>query len=161
MDERGSKAVAPEWALFFLALRSILRCRIHNRFITQGGIDMVRSLFTLMFACILACSLSTLAVAQDAPAKDKMSKEGRVEGKILRSDKDKSMFTVHTNSGFDKTVVYDDSTKWVSQEHGSKTINTIDVSQVKDGDRVICRGTFDDKGVLHASSISKRLTGAM
>lgn len=122
---------------------------------------MVRSLFTLMFACVLACSLSTLAVAQDAPAKDKMSKEGRVEGKILRSDKDKSMFTVHTNSGFDKTVVYDDSTKWVSQEHGSKTINTIDVSQVKDGDRVICRGTFDDKGVLHASSISKRLTGAM
>jgi hypothetical protein len=122
---------------------------------------MVKSLFTLLLAAVLACSLSALVFAQDAPAKDKMAKEGRVEGKILRSDKDKSMFTVHTSSGFDKTVVYDDSTKWVSQEHHSKVINTIDASQVKDGDRVICRGTFDDKGVLHATNISKRLTGAM
>jgi hypothetical protein len=122
---------------------------------------MVKSLFTLLLAAVLACSLSALVFAQDAPAKDKMAKEGRVEGKILRSDKDKSMFTVHTNSGFDKTVVYDDSTKWVSQEHNSKVVNTIDASQVKDGDRVICRGTFDDKGVLHATNISKRLTGAM
>jgi pentapeptide MXKDX repeat protein len=127
---------------------------------------MVRKLITLFIASLLVCSLSTLTIAQDAPAKDKMAKdnmakEGRVEGKILRSDKDKSMFTVHTSSGFDKTVVYDDSTKWVSQEHNSKVVNTIDVSQVKDGDRVICRGSFDDKGVLHAKNISKRLTGAM
>jgi hypothetical protein len=122
---------------------------------------MVKKVFALLFASVLACSLSTLAFAQDAPAKEKDAKEGRVEGKILRSDKDKSMFTVHTSAGFDKTVTYDSSTKWVSQEHGSKTVNTIDATQVKDGDRVICRGSFDEKGVLHATSISKRLTGAM
>jgi hypothetical protein len=60
----------------------------------------------------------------------------------------------------EKTVEYDSSTKWVSQEHGSTKVNDIDASQVKDGDRVICRGKYDDKGVLHATLISKRLTGS-
>ena len=49
-------------------------------------------------------------------------------------------------------------TKWVSQEHGSKTVNDIDASQVKDNDRVICKGTYDKDGVLHATLISKRLS---
>ena len=56
------------------------------------------------------------------------------------------------------TVQYDSSTKWVSQEHGSKKVNDIDASQVKDGDRVICTGTWEKKGVLHATLISKRLS---
>jgi hypothetical protein len=37
-------------------------------------------------------------------------------------------------------------------------VNDIDASQVKDGDRVICKGTWDKNGVLHATLISKRLT---
>jgi hypothetical protein len=49
--------------------------------------------------------------------------------------------------------------RWDSQEHGSKKVNNIDASEVKDGDRVICKGTFDKDGVLHATLISKRLTG--
>jgi hypothetical protein len=121
---------------------------------------MVKNLFTLLFASVLACSLSMLIFAQDAPAKAMAAKEGRVEGKVVRSSKDQSTLTVRDKSGFEKTVQYDSSTKWVSQEHGSKTVNDIDVSQVKDGDRVICRGTWDEKGaVLNATSINKRLTG--
>ncbi len=58
----------------------------------------------------------------------------------------------------EKTVQYDSSTKWVSQEHGSKKVNDIDASQVKDNDRVICKGTWDKEGVLHATLISKRLS---
>ena len=59
----------------------------------------------------------------------------------------------------EKTVKYDSSTRWVSQEHGSKKVNDIDVTQVKDGDRIIVKGTWDKDGVLHATLISKRLTG--
>ncbi len=51
------------------------------------------------------------------------------------------------------------ATRWVSQEHGSQKVNDIDASEVKDGDRVICTGTWDKDGVLHATLISKRLTG--
>jgi hypothetical protein len=120
---------------------------------------MVRNMLTLLFASVLASSLSMPVFAQEAPAKDSVAK-GRCEGKVLRSSTDQSTLTVHDISGFDKTVQYDSSTKWVSQKHGSKTVNDIDASQVKDGDRVICHGTWDKKGVLHATSINKRLTGA-
>lgn len=117
---------------------------------------MVKNLFILLLVSVVACSLSVPVFAQDAMA----AKEGRVEGKVVRSSKDKSTLTVRVSSGAEKTVQYDGSTKWVSQEHGSKTVNDIDASQVKDGDRVICRGTWDEKGVaLHATSINKRLTG--
>ena len=75
-------------------------------------------------------------------------------------NKDKTTLTVRkVGSSVEKTVQYDSSTHWVSQEHGSKKVNDIDASQVKDGDRVICTGTWDKDGVLHATLISKRLTG--
>lgn len=123
---------------------------------------MVKKLLTLLFASVLACSLSVPVFSQDAPAKEKAAKEGRWEGRVVRSSPDKSTLTVRkAGSSLEMTVQYDSSTKWVSQEHGSKKVNDIDASQVKDGDRVICRGTYDDKGVLHATLISKRLTGSM
>jgi len=37
--------------------------------------------------------------------------------------------------------------------------NEIDASRVKDGDRVICTGTWDKNGVLQATVISKLYTG--
>ena len=117
---------------------------------------MVKNLLTLLFAAVLACSLSLPAFAQDAPAKEKGANEGRVEGTVV--SKDQSTLTVREKSGFEKTVQYDSSTKWVSQKHGSTTVNDIDASQVKDGDRVICRGSWGDKGMLHATLISKRLS---
>ena len=57
----------------------------------------------------------------------------------------------------ERTVHSDNSTRWVSQEHGSKQVNDIDASQVEDGDRVIVKGTWD-KDELHATLISKRLS---
>jgi esterase/lipase superfamily enzyme len=123
---------------------------------------MVKKLLTLLFASVLACSLSTPVFSQEAPAKKKAAKEERWEGRVVRSSSDKSTLTVRKiGSSVEKTVQYDSSTKWVSQAHGSKTVNDIDAGQVKDGDRVICRGTYDEKGVLHASLISKRLSGSM
>jgi hypothetical protein len=121
---------------------------------------MVTKLLTLLFTFVLAVPLSTLAFAQEAPSQDKAAKEARWEGHVIRSSKDQSTLTVRkVGSSQEKIVHYDSSTQWVSQEHGSKTTNNIDASQVKDGDRVICTGTWDKDGTLHASLISKRLTG--
>ena len=122
---------------------------------------MVRKLFTLLFASVLVFGLSTPLFAQEGskPAEGKAAKQGRVEGIVTRSSTDKSTLTVRNrDTNVEKTVIYDSSTKWTSQEHHSKTVNNIDASQVKDNDRVICLGTWDKDGVLHASSISKRLT---
>ena len=117
---------------------------------------MVNKLFTLLFASVLVFPLSTAVFAQEAP---KEAKAARWEGVVIRVSKDQSTLTVRkVGSSDEKTVQYDSSTRWVSQEHGKKA-NDIDVSQVKDGDRVICTGTWDQNGVLHATLISKRLTG--
>ena len=122
---------------------------------------MVKRLFRLFFVSALALATSAPFV-QSAPAQEnveKTEKQDRWEGNVVRTSKDKSTLTVRqVGASTEKTVAYDSSTKWVSQAHGSKQVNEIDASQVKDGDRVICLGTFDKDGVLHATLISKRLS---
>jgi hypothetical protein len=120
---------------------------------------MVKKLLILLFMSVVAFPLSTLAWAQEAPAQEKDAKEARWEGHIIRSSKDQSKLTVRKVGSSDQKIVqYDSSTRWVSQAH-DKQPNDIDASEVKDGDRVICTGTWDKDGVLHATLISKRLTG--
>jgi hypothetical protein len=118
---------------------------------------MVKTLLTLLLVFVLAFSTSAVLV-QSASAQDKTAKEDRWEGNVVRTSPDKSTLTVRNVDNVEKTVAYDSSTKWVSQEHGSKTVNDIDASQVKDGDRVICRGTLGKDGVFHATLINKRLS---
>ena len=135
---------------------------------------MEKKILTLLFTLVFAFSLSMSLFAQEGTKKEeaketpaqekaekgqKAGKQARWEGIVTRSNKDKSNLTVRQRStGAEKTVQYDSSTKWTSQEHHSKKVNDIDASQVKDGDRVICIGTYDKDGVLHATLISKRLT---
>ena len=120
---------------------------------------MVKKLLTLLFISMLAFPLSILLFAPEAGAQDKAAKEARWEGVVIRSSSDKSTLSVRkVGSSAQMTVAYDSSTKWVSQEHGSKKVNDIDASQVKDNDRVICKGTYDKDGLLHATLISKRLS---
>ena len=121
---------------------------------------MAKKLLTLLFTFVLAFPLSTVVFAPEAAAQDQAAKEARWEGDIIRSRKDQSTLTVRkVGSTDERTVQYDSSTRWVSQEHGSKKVNDIDASQVTDGDRVICKGTWEKKGgVLHATLISKRLS---
>src|ERR1700739_3130201 len=112
---------------------------------------MLKKEAALWSAGVLVLSLLTLGFAQGA------AKEARVEGRIALSDKDKSTLAVkgeHTQT----TVHYDASTQWVSQYHGDTKVNTIDASQVKEGDYVICVGSYDDKKEFHAVKISKRLS---
>lgn len=122
---------------------------------------MVRTLLALLFASVLVLGLSTPVFAQEGskPAEGKDVKQDRVEGIVTRSNKDKSTLVVRNrDTNVERTVQYDSSTQWTSQEHHSKTVNNIDASQVKDDDRVICLGSFDKDGILHATSISKRLS---
>jgi hypothetical protein len=119
----------------------------------------------LMLLSVFAVSVAMLALGQDAKegpdkmATGKPAKQARWEGVVVRSDKDKSMLTVRQRgSNVEKNVMYDGSTECVSQEHGSKKVNKIDASEIKDNDRVIALGTWDKDGVLHATMISKRLT---
>jgi hypothetical protein len=121
---------------------------------------MVKKLLTLVVASGLALPLcTTVVLAPRASAEDKAAEEERWEGMVARLNPDKSTIVVRAvATNVEKTVQYDGSTQWVSQEHGSKTVNQIDASQVKENDRVICKGTWDKAGVLHATLISKRLT---
>ena len=120
---------------------------------------MLKKLLTLLFVSVLAFPLSTVVFAPEAAAQDKAAKEARWEGHVIRSSKDQSTLTVRkVGSSEERIVRYDSSTHWVSQEHASKKVNEIDASQVKDGDRVICKGTWEKKGVFHATLISKRLS---
>ena len=112
---------------------------------------------------VLVCSLGVPAFSQEkeaAGADDaKTAKQARWEGMVVRSNPEKSQLTVRARgSNTEKTIQYDSSTKWTSQEHGSKQVNQIDAGQVKDDDRVICVGTLGKDGTLHASLIAKRLT---
>ena len=114
---------------------------------------MLKKVASAFFLTVLVLSLSALGFPEGS------AKGERVEGRIVRSNKDKSTLTVREGAnGPEKTVHYDESTKWTSQYHGDKKANTIDAGQVKDGDYVICVGSKNDKGDFHASTISKRLS---
>ena len=114
---------------------------------------MLKKVAALGSMVVLVFSLSAAGFAKGP------EKEGRVEGRVERTNKDKSTITVSVREpAVQKTVHYDASTRWVSQYHGDKKVNTIDASQVKDGDQVICLGSYDDKGEFHATDISKRLS---
>ena len=122
---------------------------------------MVKNLLMLLFVSVIVFPTSAL-FGQAAPAQEKMgkmAKQDRWEGNVVRSSQDKSTLTVRkVGASEERNVAYDTSTRWVSQKHGSKKVNDIDASQVKDGDRVICKGTWGKDGVLRATLISKRLS---
>jgi len=122
---------------------------------------MIKRLFALFCMPLLGFLMVTQVRAQEAGDKTAKAKAeaARWDGTVVRHNSDKSTLDVRKRgSTVEKTIHYDSSTKWTSQEHGSKKFNDIDASQVKDGDRVICKGMLDDKGDFHATMISKRLT---
>ena len=118
---------------------------------------MLKKQLTLLLASVLTFPMAMAVFAQEA-AKAK-SKEARWEGRVERTSKEQSSLTVRqTGSNAEKACVFDSSTKWVSQYHHEKKINDIDASQVKEGDYVICKGTEEKTGEIHATVISKRLS---
>jgi hypothetical protein len=116
---------------------------------------MLKKQVILLFGLVFAFSLAMAAIAQETAK----PKQDRWEGTVIRSSTDKSTITVRKIGSTEERVVqYDSSTRWVSQYHGDNKVTKIDPTEVKDGDRVICTGTWDNSGVLHANLISKRLS---
>jgi hypothetical protein len=93
-------------------------------------------------------------MAQEKKEKKAMAaqtKEARWSGMIVRSDKDGSTITVRKRgASTEKIIHYDSSTKW------TKGTAAIDASGVKDNDRVICLGKYDEKGNFQATRIDLR-----
>ncbi|MGA8619653.1 MAG: hypothetical protein WB660_14195 [Candidatus Sulfotelmatobacter sp.] len=111
---------------------------------------MLKEVAAVLFMVGLVFSVSAPGFAQGT------AKKARVEGRVELISKDKSTLTVREEVG-KRTVYYDASTKWVSQYHGDQKMNAIDASEVKEGDYVICLGSYDKKE-FHANTISKRLS---
>jgi hypothetical protein len=130
---------------------------LHITFSGDKEKNMLKKQLILLFALVLTFPLAMAVIAQEAPAK---AKQAHWEGTIVRSSKENSTLTVRKSGSTtdERPVQYDSSTKWVSQYHGDKKVNDIDPSQVKDGDYVICTGTWEKPGTLHATLISKRLS---
>ena len=119
----------------------------------------MKKLLGLLFASIFVFTVTTSLRAQESTATKKPAKEVRWEGTVIRISSDNSTLDIKQVGGtIVKTIHFDSTTVWNSQYHGSKTVNTIDASQVKEGDRVICVGTSDEKNEFHATTISKRLS---
>ncbi len=90
-------------------------------------------------------------MAQEKKAMAAQAKEARWSGVIIRSDKDGSTITVRKRGGtVEKIIHYDSSTKW------TKGTTALDAGQVKDNDRVICLGKYDEKGTFQATRIDLR-----
>jgi len=114
---------------------------------------MLKKVAAALCMVVVVFSMPSSGLAQVAP------KKARVEGRVVRSNKDNSTLTVRVHSSnIEKIVHYDSSTTWTSKYHADKKVNTIDASEVKDGDYVICLGSYDDKSEFHATMVSKRLS---
>jgi Ni/Co efflux regulator RcnB len=109
-------------------------------------------------AMILVALFAVIGLAvRPAAAQDKKemtagaTKEARWHGQIVRSDKDNSTLTVRRRGqSYERVIHYDSATKWTM---GTKTI---EMSDVKDGDEVICLGSYNDKKEFIAARIDKR-----
>jgi hypothetical protein len=88
--------------------------------------------------------------AQEKAAKTKAAKEARWEGYIVRDNPDSSTLDVRRKN-VDKKIHYSDSTQWTQ---GTKNI---DKSEFKQNARVICLGSYDEKGEFQATRIDLRL----
>ena len=117
----------------------------------------MKKLLGLLLASIFVFTATTPMRAQESAKKP--AKEARWEGTVIRISSDKSALDVRQAKGtIERMIYFDSATEWNSQYHGSKTVNKIDASQVKEGDYVICAGTYNEKNNFHATTISKRLS---
>src|SRR5690242_11794798 len=108
----------------------------------------VRILSALIFATILSLSVAPRATAAD--------KESRVDGTLLSVNKEASTLTVRQrNNGQPRTVVYSGDTKFTKANGRKSEASTLD-EVLKEGQRVIAVGKFNDKSQLAATQVSLR-----
>lgn len=117
----------------------------------------MKRLIRLLVASVFVFAVSTPVRAQENAKQS--PKAARWEGVVIRISPDHSTLDVRQVGGnIEKAIHFDSATAWNSQYHESKKVDKIDASQVKEGDRVICIGSYNDKNEFHATTISKRLS---
>jgi Ni/Co efflux regulator RcnB len=112
---------------------------------------MNKVIVILLAAVFAAAGLTTQkATAQETQEKKEKpaaaAKEARWHGLIIRMNKDASILDVRKGN-VEKRIHYDSATKWTE---GTKYI---EMSEFKEGNDVICFGTYDEKGEFHATRI--------
>ncbi len=113
---------------------------------------MRKAMFFILVAICAAAGLTTqVAIAQEQkPAQATASaKQARWHGQIVNINEKTSTLDVRRQKTT-RTVYYDSSTKWTE---GTKTT---EMKEFKIGSDVICLGTFDEKGNIHATRIDLR-----
>jgi hypothetical protein len=111
---------------------------------------LVVVLLFAVFAVVGLASHSGIANGQQKAAAG--PKQHRWEGTIVRVDNDTSYMDVRNVSGQVRKIQWDSSTTWTKL---NKPV--ADHSGFKPDERVICLGTYDEKGAFHATRIDLRL----
>ncbi len=109
----------------------------------------MRKVWVVLLAAVFAAaglSAQEKAAGGQKEKKAAAAKEYRWRGYIVRSNKAKSTLTVKEGN-VERTVVYDNSTKWTKQGQPA------DPSEFKEGSRVTCHGKYDAQGRLIAHRI--------
>src|ERR1700730_2346497 len=114
------------------------RARLALRCLTwRGEGHMLKKMAAMLFMMVVVFAVSVPGFAKDS------AKPARVEGKVVRIHADKSTLNVRRQQTDAERAERDDpSTKWGSQYHADKKVTTIDPSEVKEGDQVICLGSY-------------------
>jgi len=113
---------------------------------------MKKAMFFILVAVFAAAGLITqVAMAQEAnpPKAASAAKEQRWHGVIVKIDEKTSCLEVRRER-IVKKVYYDSSTKWTEVNKPSQ------MSAFKEGSEVICLGTLDEHGNIHATRIDLR-----
>jgi Cu/Ag efflux protein CusF len=108
----------------------------------------IASFVALILGVFLSLALTAAAAAQDPKAKAK-SKENRLSGTVHMIDKNSSSITLRKGN-INRQVVYGGDTKFTLHNKPSS------LDDVKEGRRLICLGTFDEKTRLVATRIDVR-----
>jgi hypothetical protein len=101
---------------------------------------MRKVLLILLFALFALTMMGFAAQEAAAGAKGGKTavKAAHWSGAVDRIDKENSILTVRKKGGMTKQIHFDASTKWSSKAGG-----TVDPSALKEGDRVVCNGTYE------------------
>ena len=111
---------------------------------------MRKPIVILLFAVFTVVGLALIANGQEKAAAG--PKKGRWEGTIVRISTDQSYMDVRNTAGQLRKIYWDSSTTWTKL---NKPV--ADHSEFKEEQRVICLGTYDEKGAFHATRIDLRL----
>ena len=105
--------------------------------------------FASFFAYGMVALLATSLMMPVALAEEGKASEARLEGRVMSIDEDNSAITIQVDNAL-RTVVYNRDTKFTVLNKPAS------LEDLREDERVICLGEFDEKLRLVASRIDAR-----